>query len=371
MEQKKQRDSNIELFRIITMLLIVAHHYVVNSGLMEILSKDPTNAKSLIYLVFGAWGKTGINCFVLITGYFMCRSNLTLRKYLKLLLEVYFYRFVIFALFLVFGRQTFSVSKILMMLLPFSSITDGFTSCFLAFYLFIPFLNLAINAMNRKQHGLLVCLLLLVYTVLATIPKVHVAFNYVTWFIVLYFVGSYLRLYPVKWVENHAGRKLLVTIVLAVSSFVLLVFYVKRSGRELYTAYYLISDSNKPFALLIAVFAFSFFRQLNLGYHSWINTLASTTFGVLLIHAHSDDMRAWLWGDLLKNGSMYYNQWWILHALLSVLAVFCGCSFLDYLRIRLIEQPFFRLYDQHEAQILQSGRKLLQRAKSYVNRWGN
>lgn len=31
------RDSNIELFRIITMIMIVAHHYVVNSGLMDIV----------------------------------------------------------------------------------------------------------------------------------------------------------------------------------------------------------------------------------------------------------------------------------------------------------------------------------------------
>ncbi len=30
----KQRDSNLELYRIIVMLLIVAHHYVVNSGLI-------------------------------------------------------------------------------------------------------------------------------------------------------------------------------------------------------------------------------------------------------------------------------------------------------------------------------------------------
>ena len=30
----QKRDSNLELFRIITMLFIVAHHYVVNSGLM-------------------------------------------------------------------------------------------------------------------------------------------------------------------------------------------------------------------------------------------------------------------------------------------------------------------------------------------------
>ena len=33
MRGSKTRNSNLELFRIITMLFIVAHHYVVNSGL--------------------------------------------------------------------------------------------------------------------------------------------------------------------------------------------------------------------------------------------------------------------------------------------------------------------------------------------------
>ena len=34
---KKERSSNIELFRIITMIIIVAHHYVVNSNLINII----------------------------------------------------------------------------------------------------------------------------------------------------------------------------------------------------------------------------------------------------------------------------------------------------------------------------------------------
>ena len=37
----KERSSNLELYRIIVMLSIVAHHYVVNSGLMEVLKQDP------------------------------------------------------------------------------------------------------------------------------------------------------------------------------------------------------------------------------------------------------------------------------------------------------------------------------------------
>jgi peptidoglycan/LPS O-acetylase OafA/YrhL len=73
--KKKLRNSNLELYRIISMMMIVAHHYVVNSGLTGEggpLLTDFTSGKSLFLSVFGAWGKTGINCFLMITGYYMC-----------------------------------------------------------------------------------------------------------------------------------------------------------------------------------------------------------------------------------------------------------------------------------------------------------
>ena len=78
---EKKRDSNIELYRIFLMLLIVAHHYVVNSGLMDIMGDQYFSSKSIFYYLFGAWGKVGINCFVLITGFFMCKSSITARSF--------------------------------------------------------------------------------------------------------------------------------------------------------------------------------------------------------------------------------------------------------------------------------------------------
>ena len=36
---KSKRSSNIELFRILSMITIVAHHYVVNSGLLDCIEK--------------------------------------------------------------------------------------------------------------------------------------------------------------------------------------------------------------------------------------------------------------------------------------------------------------------------------------------
>ena len=67
------------------MLLIVAHHSVFHSGVMEEMAQNPLCAKSIFFYVFGMWGRTGIDCFVLITGYFMCKSHITIQKYLKLL----------------------------------------------------------------------------------------------------------------------------------------------------------------------------------------------------------------------------------------------------------------------------------------------
>lgn len=102
-ERKKERSSNLELFRIIVMFLIVAHHYVVNSGLIQEMSKTPFEANSLFLYIFGMWGKTGINCFILITGYFMCKSNITLYKFAKLVLQVIFYKIIFTLIFALSG----------------------------------------------------------------------------------------------------------------------------------------------------------------------------------------------------------------------------------------------------------------------------
>lgn len=201
----KVRNSNLELYRIIVMLLIVSHHYVVNSGLLGVMEEAPLSLNSIFFYLFGAWGKTGINCFLMITGYFMCKSQITWRKFLKLLLEVEFYNLMIYAIFVLSGYEMFSLQECVKSIVPMRNITDGFTSCFLVFYLCIPFLNILAHNMDRKQHGLLILLCLFIYTVHVTVPGMSVSMNYVSWFCTLYFIASYIRLYmsqrlnDVKW----------------------------------------------------------------------------------------------------------------------------------------------------------------------------
>ena len=194
----KIRESGIELFRIISMWLIVAHHFVVNSGVLEMAYENPLSTNSLFLFLFGGWGKMGINCFVLITGYFMCTSHITTKKFLKLLGELMFYRVIIYAVFLLTGYEPFSLTGLVKMILPFTEIASNFTGCFLMFYLCIPFLNILVKNMNERQHIYLVLILLFIYTIIGTLPKFGVAMNYVSWFCVLYFIASYIRLYPKK-----------------------------------------------------------------------------------------------------------------------------------------------------------------------------
>ena len=346
---KQPRETGIELFRIITMFFIVAHHYVVNSGLTlegGLIFSNPLSWRSIFLLLFGAWGKTGINCFVLITGYFMCKSKITLKKFLKLLLEVMFYRWIIYAIFLISGYEPFSLTTFVKALLPFTSVKQNFTGCYLLFFLTIPFLNVLVQHMTEKQHIKLLLLVGFIYVVFGTLKVFSVDMNYVSWFIVLYFISSYIRLYPKKLFSNVKfwGWFTIVCIILSAVSVIACAWLGTKINRPT-MAYFFVSDSNTFLALATGLCSFMFFKNLKLKPNKFINGVAASTFGVLLIHANSDAMRRWLWVDLLNNVGMYSSQWMILHAIGSVMAIFVICTIIDYLRIRLLERPLLKKLD--------------------------
>ena len=95
------RDSNFELFRIVLMFLIVSHHYVVNSGISQFYDFNNITGNMIFLQLFGFAGKIGINCFVFITGYFMIKSQFKFEKLLKLYLEIKFYRWILYIIFVI------------------------------------------------------------------------------------------------------------------------------------------------------------------------------------------------------------------------------------------------------------------------------
>ena len=339
-----QRSSNIELYRILVMSLIVAHHYVVNSGLLNVMNQDILSTNTTFFSLFGAWGKTGINCFVLITGYFMCNSQITLKKFLKLLIWVITYSFTITIIFIVLGYKPEGTLQMILNAIPLRNIDpNDFTSCYILFYLCIPFLNILLKNITKCQHQRLIFLLLFIYTVHGSVPKLmSVSMNYVSWFSVLYFIAAYLRLYPIK--EHNTkfwGWATLISFGLS-SIGILMLNYVQANlgiDAKVQYSYLLVQDSNALLALTNGITSFMWFKSMKIRSIKWINTIAASAFGVLLIHANSNTMRQWLWKDTIDCVGHFDTPYYWLYAIGCVLAIYALCTLIDYIRIKTIETP--------------------------------
>ena len=336
-----ERDSNIELYRCIVMMLIVAHHYMIHSGLLIETANFLTSSESIYLYLFGMWGKIGINCFVLITGYYMCMSDISLRKFLKLLMQVEFYKFFIFIAFHV-NNQPLSLNNILFSLLPFTNIDNGFVDCFFIFYLFIPFLNMLVHSMTRKQHILLISLCLFVFCLWPQLNIFVVNSNYVVWFCVIYIVAAYIRRYELERVLSYYtwGMITLLVVGLAIISIVYLLYM----GRI--WPYCFVYDCNSILAVAISVCSFMFFINMKIRHSKFINIAGATTFGVLLISDCNWEMRRWLWVDICHCVEWFYKNVYF-HSVISVIGVYTVCSIIDYIRLRFLERPLFDLFRKY------------------------
>lgn len=342
---KQEWSSNLELYRIIVMLLIVAHHSVVCSEVEGLLPASGFSLRAVSTYLLGMWGKTGINCFVLITGYFMCTKAITVQKYLKLLLEVLFYYVGIYLLFVLLGHHPFYIRDMWMNCIPVQDMTGGFTSAYLMFFLFIPFLNACIQHIGQKQHARLCGLSVLTFTLLPFVPGVSIAMNYVLWFSVIYIIGAYIRLYPETiWKSDSAkvwGGMTVVSVLLSMASVAAIVWY-NAKGHHV-RPYMFVSDSNAPLALLTACCSFMWFRGVKLPTSKVINRIAASAFGVLLIHSANGIVREWLWEDTLQMSAHYAQAHFVLYAIGCVLAIYAVCTIIDMLRIRFLEKPLFNV----------------------------
>lgn len=194
--------------------------------------------------------------------------------------------------------------------------------------------------MTERNH---LCLLLLMGFTYIFFGTAHtVTFNYVTWFCVLYFIASYVRLYPKKWTSSAriCGVLLLISISVSAAS---IICCAKLGLPE----YFFVTDSNTLLAVLVGVFGFLFFKNIRIPNSKIINTVAASTFGVLCIHANSNAMRQWLWKDILDNVGNYSSPLMPVHAIGSVICIFAVCVIIDMIRIRFIEKPFFIFWDKH------------------------
>ena len=291
-------------------------------------------------------GKAGINCFVLITGYYLCTSRVSLKKFLQLLGEVVFYNIAIYVFLVVFKQHSFSIDSFAETLFITGNNSYQFPASFLMFFFLIPFINILLNNISFIMHSCLICLMLFIYSFRATFPFFFVQFNYVTWFVIIYVVGAYFCLWRDKLPNFLFDWKSMavISIVMAIIGILSVLFGIEMSKitNDEYAWYFLV-DSNKILSVLTAVSFFLFFKAIPIPHCRIINILGGSTFGVLLIHNNCMEMTVFIWEKIHPEKYLFTGKY-VLYSIAIILTVYLACSLIDIVFKNLIEKPIFNTF---------------------------
>ena len=301
-----QRSSNIELLRIVSMLLIVLHHYCVNSGFTEVIDMKNITGNTLLIQFMAFGGKVGVNVFLLISGYFMIEGERKYEKIYKLIFQVLFYSLIISFLLYYWGGYYFSLKQILQIIPFVFTLPVDFIASYLLVYLLSPIINKCLKSLSRTEFTFLLLILLLYFVIADTFFLQH-TWNYFGWAFTCYCVGAYIRMYNIDKIKLPWSLFALISLLTIWLSILVVDYVGVKYHFEGWT--YMLSDANKLPVFAMAVFLFLYFKNMHIGYNRLINIVAASSLGVLIIHANSDVMRQWLWKDFLRNTDYFTSSY--------------------------------------------------------------
>lgn len=334
--RKNQRESGLELLRILCMLFIVADHYAGQSG----TAVYDTWPHALFFSALGAGARLGCDLFVILGAWFLCRQPFRTRRALGLWLSLWLYTVPLTLLCRLVPGSQVGLSTLRWAVFPVSTQQLWFISQYVILLLLSPVLNLVLRALPRSGLQALLGVTGVFLVGYSTLFAEDGVFGDPLWsFLFLYLLTGYLRLYPDNPLARGLRAKpapwLALTFVVLLTLGRAMVQWQGIGGKAAqYLEYYRTALGAAPNILCALCFFFAF-QKLHLGSVKGINLLASATLGVYIIH-QTPAVIGLLWTGLFRTqdhvGSVPY-------ALFVILAVYLGCSVLHLLRERLVIRP--------------------------------
>ena len=342
---KNSRIASIELLRSLAMLMVITLHYLDKGGILVSLTERQGIAG------YGAWLLesfciVAVNTYVLVSGYFLVEAGFKLRRLVYLIVQVLFYSILVPAVLVLCGllpMQELTLYHFLNYVFPVQMNHYWFATAYILMYLFAPVLALGVKQIGKKQLQTILLLLLVVFSLGKTILPFQLAIDAhgydVVWFLCLFLIAAYIRLYGIPRVKK-SWQGFLLYAVSCLGIFVLAVVIAFFSKRLDKFGYFVSStfDYNHILCLIGAVGLF-------LGFLYWkmpegkaamvARKIAPYTFGVYLLHENREFR--YLWPELLGIDKYGSGQWSVLHWLMSILVVFAVGILVDYLRGRLFK----------------------------------
>ena len=349
--ENKKRKSNFELLRIISMIMIVAHHFAVHSEFEFAENIITINRLWIQFIAIG--GRVGVTLFIFISGYFLIdNSKCKISKLLKLWGQIFFYSVIIYFILVTLGQIKLEVKSIVKVLFPVLFEMWGFASIYLILYIFSPYINIFLNKLDRENYKKLIILMTFCWCIIPTFTSRYFGSNSLIYFTYLYSIAGYIKL----WKDNLRieSKKMFVTaailILLTFSSSVILDILGTKYSIFAKQALYFSKSTQRINILAIAMALFIGFKNLKIQYNKIINTISKATFGVFLIH-DNPFIRTILWKNIFHCSEFENTFILIPYSIVVIIIVYICCTLIELFRINSIEKIWVKLIDIIEKKI--------------------
>lgn len=302
----KTRLANVELLRTVAMIMVIIMHFVRESGYLLTAQTESLSFQYVLAMLLESFCIVAVNAFVFISGYYGTEGSYKTSKVLRFWFRVLFYTLLIPVVLICFGIPTVwnleGIYGLVQYVLPISSEHYWFASAYFYLLLLMPFLNKGINSLSRQQLAVITVGLLMVFCVVKSVVPVKLAFDRfgydVIWFVCVYLVAAYLRLYGGKyqeWLKKY-GLMLYVASSILIFGLTLGIWKVLPNFSGLSYYFEVLFHYNFILCLTGAIGLFYAFSRMNIreGKIAEIcRNLGKYCFGIYLLHEHIDLRHFW------------------------------------------------------------------------------
>lgn len=340
MGHRKKRNANIELLRIISMLMIIYHHYAVHSGWDF---PDYFSKRTVFINFIGSFGKIGVILFVLITGYFYSNMKFDLKKIFRLSNITRFYSIIILLVVLFLNDPNLKVSlqDLINSLFPISFSIYWFITVYIVILLLTPIIKPFLLTVKRKEKLKYTLLLILTVHIPSFIGIVTQTSNYyypsrVLAFVYIILIGDLIKCYE-KELTNKYFRY--IPLFFIFSLFVIIyrsIIYQPYLVNILpKTPEWFLIGTESINALIFCFTTFILIKKMEIKNTKLILFLSPVVLDVYLIHDNYY-MRTLIWKYLFNNKTFFYTSLF-LRTLFEPLLVFSICILIALFRIKIFK----------------------------------
>lgn len=341
------RQSNIELLRIVAMLLVLTVHadFLALGAPDGAAFHSAPVATSMRVWVQGL-ALVCVDVFVMISGYFGIRPSV--RGVANFAFQIMFWRIVIAAVAAAAGWASFGV--IAKNMLPFTG--DWFSPCYMLLMLLAPALNAFIDKCDAKAMRRYLCVFFGLQLVFGWLPSTVYAGGYsLISMIGLYLLGRYIKLHVgADRLASFGVRRPLIAYfaITSVNAMACVAGVQLFSGTKIANAAYnLFMAYSSPLNIAASAALLVAFANIRLTSKA-VNGLAKSAYSVMLIH-----LNPLLLGFYLGAWQWVVDVWgldmWFVLLLPGIVAVYLGCTLADRVRIYLWELIMFYWHKQDKA----------------------